>query len=499
MKKFRVLLALMLSLVFALSGCTGVQNDDSDVVTLRWMYGGTEGYKDADKVFALFNEKLAEILPGVQVEFVPVEGSAYTEKWKLWMTAGEQIDIAWLGYSLNYLEQISNGVLMPLNDLLDEYGQDIKAELPEWIWKIAEANGTIYCIPNYQMMNVMRLGLYAEPDVWHAAMTDEIEQDIINTTNSHKVTVKEDFEAIERYLENIKAHDQMMAGVYPTSIAKMGFFKGYELLIDQNLPIGILRDGSDYTVMNVYEQDSMKLTFKTMREWFEKGYIRSDIASNPSSTIPSCIGIHGFYDLYNQEYDDKYWIPLEPDFFIPSAINNTSSVIPVTAKYPVEAMKLLNIMNTDKGAELMNIIIYGIEGEHYVKVGDNRVDTAIATDEKTGEVKYGEGDFIFGNIFNAYENDDNPVGWKDYLENEVNANATLSPVMGFKADLSNISTEISQFTAVLNEFDKPLKQGTVADWEGTYNEMLRKMEVAGSKKIIAEIQKQLDEWLAKNK
>ena len=141
MKRFRILLALMLSLVFALTGCTGVQDDEnSDVVTLRWMYGGTEGAPDADKVFALFNEKLAEILPGVQVEFIPVEGSAYTEKWKLWMTAGEQIDIAWLGYSLNYLEQISNGVLMPLNDLLDEYGQDIKDELPEWIWKIAESN-----------------------------------------------------------------------------------------------------------------------------------------------------------------------------------------------------------------------------------------------------------------------------------------------------------------------------------------------------------------------
>lgn len=507
MKKWQkvMVLGLAAALLAVMGGCGKTQDDGSDKVSLKWVYMG-DMQDDTQKVWDKFNERLAEYLPNTSVEFEAISGADYAEKWKLKLASREAVDIAWTGYVTTYSTEIANGAFMELDELLDEYGQELKAELPDWVWQKAEYDNKIYSVPNYQMMNSLRLGLILNKDQSDKYLSDELEQKIIDTTYSHEFTTAEDYDVIEEYLKILKDNNVLQKGVNPENIAWLGERKGYDQLLSETLPFVIKKTDTGLKVLNVLEQDSMKVTYQKMHEWFEKGYIRKDIASTTDEvTVGSdddyVMNMHGYYEMKNQDYEGKtlneYYVPCEPDYFISCSQSNTSTVIPTTAEHPERAMQLINLMNIPKGAELLNLLSYGIENEHYKVIGDNMIDTSLAVDGNV--TKYSANCWVLGNTFNAYETNANPVGWNEYIKNEVNGKAIISPAMGFKPDLESIDTYIAQVTTVIDEYGKSLKQGSLPDWETKYDEMIAKMKTAGSDKIIEELQNQIDEWASASK
>ena len=501
--------ALVLSVALSsfLAGCGKKGGDDpNEQVTLKWVYMGDKK-QDTEKVWAAFNEKLKEYLPNTQVEFEVIPGAEYAEKWKLKAAAREEIDIAWTGYTSTYVDEIANGSFMDITDLLDEYGKDVKEELPDWVWEKAEFNGRIYSIPNYQMMNVLRLGINTPKQLKEQYMTPEMEQNIIDTTYSHPLAVKEDYDAIAEYLKVLKDAGQIYKGADPNTLIWLSQRKGYEQLMSETQPYVMEKTDPNYKVLNVFEQDSMKVGYEAMHEWFEKGYIRPDIAADNQdasvgNVIINVLGMHGYYEKESQKPPEgsieNAWVPCDDKYYISCSQSNTSTVIPSSAKHPERAMELLNLMNTAKGKELLNLLAYGIEGEHYDVVGENKINTDKSVLTGT-ERKYIANCWVLGNIFNAYETTSNEDGWNDYILHDVNEKAEISSIMGFKPDLNPVKTEMSQVDAVVKEFEVPLRRGYLSNWQETYDEMIAKMKGAGSDKVISEIQSQLDKWVAENK
>ena len=501
MKKARVWCFIMaLFLLGTVVGCGRPQESKKDgKVELKWVYLGTTGQKDTQLVWDYFNERLRDYLPDTSVDFEVIDASDYAEKWKLKAAAREKIDIAWTGYTNIYTDEIANGSYMELDALLDEYGQELKAELPDWVWTKAKVNGKIYSVPNYQMMNAMRPGLYIDDDVVKQCLTDEMAQKMKETNYAHTTITAEDYALIEELLRMSKEKGVLKDGVDP-SVANLGHYKGYELLLYQSLPFGIRKDDPEMKFVNIYEEDSIKLTYATMRDWYEKGYINKGIASATSQSLDVILGLSSYYDIEipspNPEKTPDLSIPYEKDFYISASQSSTSTVIPTTSENPERAMQLINLMNIPKGAELLNIISYGIEGTHYEKVSDNIIDVSMAYEGD--QARYSANAWVFGNIFNAYETNSGAPGWNDYLKNDVNKNATVSPIVGFKPDLSSITSEVSQVLAVQSEYELQLKQGILANWKERYEEMLEKMRTAGSERIIKEIQRQIDQYRKDN-
>ena len=67
-----------------------------------------------------------------------------------------------------------------------------------------------------------------------------------------------------------------------------------------------------------------------------------------------------------------------------------------------------------------------------------------------------------------------------------------SPLLGFMPDENIISNEVAALLNVTNEYEV-VEYGMVTDEQ--YQEMLDKMKANGLDAYLAEIQKQLDEWL----
>ena len=68
-------------------------------------------------------------------------------------------------------------------------------------------------------------------------------------------------------------------------------------------------------------------------------------------------------------------------------------------------------------------------------------------------------------------------------------------ILGFSFDIEPVQTELSSCQAVVDEYLGPIARGSV-DVDTELPKFLEKLEAAGVDKVIAEAQRQINEWKA---
>ncbi|MGI6777893.1 MAG: ABC transporter substrate-binding protein [Acetivibrionales bacterium] len=470
---------------------TSGKNDPHKAVVIKWMVFG-EKSKNSDDVFAEFNKKLQEYYSDTTVEFEIASIDTYKEKWDMKMATNEVLDLVWIGNDIfNYTEEVKKGSFIALDYLLNTYGQDVKGEIPENIWNMQKREGKIYSVPLLGMLYrkdyaVVSIKNYMD----NYGNIDEIGK--VNRANYY--TNKECYEVFEKYLERIKAENKIGTGISCHTFSKIAD-KGYEGIYGPDSPFVIKIFDNDLKVYNKYELESYTLFFKTMSEWYQKGYIREDIEEildpgsydgkrNGNVLFLDEYGEHGVVtDMIATEYE-AVREPLQDYKYISFESCRNAIAIPRTTNNPQRAMEIINLLNSKKGAELYRLLVNGFEGRHYVKKGNNQVDKI--TDE-TGKALYTLSQYAIGNVFYNYESSSQQF---EQLK-EYNSKAIVSPLLGFELDTRMIVIELAKIDLVVSEYIDKLSLGISNDWEETYNEFINKMKQAGSDKVISEIQKQI--------
>lgn len=496
-----------------LSGCGEKQKENADgTVTLKWMAAGQGMQQDSQKVWDKFNEKLKEYLPGVQVQFDPITFTDFAEKWQLSCAAGEEADIVWTGYAFSIPDQVNKGAYMELDDLLNEDAPELKAEIPDWAWKLGSYKGKVYVVPIMQQ--------YAAKSALMApkALTDKYmnKEKVVEANKTGLGTTQEGFDSIAEYLEVLKKDGKIGKGIYPSNIAACRHSTTDGAFWDSpvaNVFVKKNEDGS-FSVYNDCDMPGVKLTYKNMADWYTKGYIMSDILT--VKDINSYVGKEDGIVLSTtqvlkgeQERKSKqYGIDIDlietgnSNYKLLAGACKTGLAIPRTSKHPKEAMQLLQLLNTEKGKELYNMLVYGLEGEHYEKVGENRIKTFdYSGSSPKSTSKYGVDKWCVGNTYYAYETTDVPEGWNTYIK-EVNEEAAgnVSPLMGFSFDITPVKVELAQIQAIKDQYETVLINGAKgADWEAYFNEYVEKLNTAGQDKLKKEVEKQLNEWTGETK
>ena len=121
--------------------------------TIQVWIGGPGKQKDADMVWEKFNEVLQNYVPNTTVEFSVMTTAEYGTQFEQMLAAGEPVDLAWIASWVTGRTQdnIDDGNLMPISELLDTYGQGIKEELGDMVVDIhREADGELYYLPCWQ-------------------------------------------------------------------------------------------------------------------------------------------------------------------------------------------------------------------------------------------------------------------------------------------------------------------------------------------------------------
>ena len=476
-----------------LSGCGGGGK------TLKWVQLGETQSRDAEVL-----EKINEIVEpelGLKLEIEYIDTASFAEKSKMKMASGEDFDIIWAGYLNDYQTAVSLEGLMDITDMLDniEMKDGTKAKMSDvvedYFLSAAKVDGKIYGIPNMQVVS--------------NPLTYKVRKSIVDDCGldlealEKKAREVKDIETSKSYMDMLT--DEMAkvkakrSDIYVTNPSTNPAFKNvYEEIIGG---VGIRKDGSSSEVVNIKDTDEFKYGVDKTREWFEKGYIRNDIASKGNAlTSTDEENQHAFVQTTwkpGQEQSDAkdageevVYSRIENPYVARTNPIATMLAVGQNSKHPEEAVKLIYMLNSNK--ELYNLVVWGVEGTDYTKNSDGTV-TKI---ENSGYDEAYDNGWRFGNQFNSFVLDgQQPTVWEE--TKEMNDNAIKSPAMGFVPNTESITTEIANITNVNSEYKAKMEFGT-APREEYWDEYMQKLKTAGIDKVRDEIQKQYDEFL-KNK
>ena len=477
---------LITGVLVSLSGCGNNASNDK----LTWYVMGDKP-ADHDIVMAKANEIIkAEI--GMELDLQYIDTASYEEKMKLKMASGEAYDLAFTGYINPYQKAVEMGGLYDITDILEEVGFD-NTVIPQFYFDTATVKGKIYGIPNVQVVSnpsclMMDKTLHDEigadfPALEKAACEAKTYEDV----EKFATMVDELFEKVH------KARPDLYVFNPDSNIIKT---LRYEDLVKG---VSILKDGSTTKLELLRDTKDFQLGMKKIREWYEKGYIRNDIASVGTGlasdeerkriAVRTATWKPGQEDTLKAKYgDDQVIAFLHNPYIYRDMPLKTMTSVGANSKHPVEAVKLLKLMNTNK--ELYNLICCGIEGTHYTLNDDGRI-TVIPD---TGYSKVVANAWVYGNQFNCFVRDTQPADvWE--LTEEMNNTAELSPMLGFVPDTDPVTNELANVTNIQDEYNAKQSFGTAAVDE-YFDEKCKKEDEAGLEKILEEMQKQYDEFLA---
>lgn len=514
MKKLISILLAVLCMIGVLAGCGGGSNqipeDDGSEVELvyaiKWAM-----QEDTNRVEDKINERLKELLPNTKISLMC--DSAMADKWTLWMSGKIQIDIAHSGLATVIPDEVAKKSYIALNDLIDEYAPTIKKERDELytdLYYTGMVNGDLYAIPTVQYFINDNREIRWETDVYKGIIDPAKIKEI--THASPKTT-----EEIYKYLDSVFAAAKK-AGRNPSFDAIKAWNaniagRGYTFVGGSNSNLCYDNTKDEVKIIDFHTTEEYKTYIKWMQKWYKDGYIAKDIATNASAT-----GNLGIYFGSNYGTDENFFdgtgkitggervVVDNPEFKVRASYDvgniSTYTSIPTTSVNPVRALKFIELLRTEKGVEIANLLCYGIEGEHYEKVDDKVIKAFEYKRQGSYTVSYGIPQWMVGNNLIMYLCD--PVDEEllqygiDYYK-EVATSTRKHALYGYGFTTKNVTLDFSNVAAINLEYEPQLAYGIMADYEQGLKTLNDRNKAAGLQNIIDDFQKQADDYIASKK
>lgn len=448
--------------------------------------------EDLDVVEEAINEITREKI-GAEITLMPIQIFEYSSKINLALQGGEKIDIfESLGDFGSY---VSSDMCYDITDLIDTYAPGAKEIVGDSWLDACKSNGVLYGIPTMKPIALTPMLIYRQD------IADELGIDISKVNSIEDVT---------EVLRAVKAGKPDMIPLAAVQTGEIGLSTNYGevdfLNDDRYKPIGVLV-GDDLTVTDLYGTDHFRDLCKLVRGWYNDGLVMQDAATTNSAAAEtmSSGNYFGYLAAYSYPEEDTA-ASLEAQvagydlgakiigdaYLSTSDINAITFMVASTTDVPEAALKFLDLTYTDE--DIINLLIYGIEGRDYVKNADGSVSYPegqdAATVPYTAQLSCG----TLGNFFKMYQMgvaNEASLEW----ELEQNKSAKTSPAMGFTFDSSNVKT---QYTAVLNVISQYLP-GLICgslDPDTEIDKFIQALNDAGYQDILNEKQTQLDAWKA---
>lgn len=453
---------------------------------LTWYLVGPGQEPDTDAVIAKVNELIKDKINAEINLTVLAYGDAYNNKVNTMLAAGDPIDICFTaGWAADIKLNSSKGFFTQLDDYLAK-------------------DDTITKIVGQDFMNGIKIGgkTYAVPcnkekvHNWGFLL----KKDLADKYQVPLADIKK-MEDLEPYFDKIKAGEP---GVTPLlTVEQEAPFKllDWDNFSDDSIPGALYSDNRDTKVVNQWLAPESIAYYKKMAEYAKKGYLSADAATMTNFNDQLKTGkyfacVQSLKPGKDAEMKGSTggidWVQV--DITPPVMSNRDASggalmAIPTASKNKDLAFKFITLLYTDK--DLINTLVYGIEGTHYQKVSDNVVKLL----DSPKAYKAGNG-WRFGDQFKNYlvDNED-PEKWTKFTE--YNGKGLALKSLGFSFDRSKVEAQCAASRAVVERYYKQLFAGDT-NVDGTVKKMTDELNAAKVNEVLAEMQSQYDAWLAAN-
>lgn len=465
------------------AGSASTDASSEEPYEIQWAYIG-DAYDDMDKV----EEKINEIIQpefNCTVNVIPMGWGEFKNQLTLMLSGGEQLDLVpiLVGNGATY---INNGYVIDMTDLIATYSDNIKEYIGEENMYVCQVNGVTYGVPTYKEY-CSNTGVMMRKD-----LLDEAGYSVDD------IKTLDDLDEI--YAAVLEKHPDMimLAG-------RQEGTPGFDLTYNDPLSDGfgvIMPDDEEGTIVNYYETDYYKSICEKMYEFAQAGYISKDCATT-TETRQNQVKAGNAFSYFTplkpntdsqDSLDTGYEMvsaQLEPDFRSTAQMTFIGWGIGRNCQYPERTMQVLDYMYGS--AEIMNLFNWGIEGEHYQVIDEEKgvIDypEGVTSDTKTYGLNIG---YEIPNQTLAYVfNGTDPEIWEKYKEYNA-ADPIIST--GFIYDNAKVLTQVAALTNVQNQYVDALGSGSV-DPEEYIQKFNEELYQAGLQDVMDEKQSQFDAWL----
>ncbi len=468
-------------------------------ITVGWMAMTVLDSSQTDAVEEAINAITEEkIHTHVDLQFY--DPNTYATQIPMMIQGGEQLDL--IMYTpvpgAGYTSFKNQGQLMEIGGLLEQYAPDILTMLGELVGGTSTPEG-IYGVSDYRDLS----GSY------YIIMRKDILDELNLTEKAQNMTTWTEFEEI---LTEVAAKTELspigncdgqgtVISASPYFLGDDSFAKnsGFDTLGDTFGLISV--DPDTDTVQCYYMTDEYQQMMKRARDWYQKGLIYKDSATNEEmgdNMVKNDVffavaenGELGVETLKQTAIGKELVITKVTDNQITTGtVTKFGFCVPVTAKEPEAAVKFLNLLYTDE--QVVSTMAWGVEGRDWVRTEEGTADYPEGVTADT--VAYHTADFLNGNQFITipWAGDGADIRQK---QQESLENSPISKYLGFAFDQTEVQNEITACFNVGEQYKKGLASGSV-DYDTIYPEFTAALEAAGIDKIVAAYQEQLNAWLA---
>ncbi len=471
---------------------------------------GAEGYDKVVYAYATFNniptaevldtieEKINSVtrdLINVEVELKPISIWEYDSKVSLALQGGEQIDVFQTLGNLNVA--IASDMCYDITDLIPTCAQETADTVSEEWLKACSFQGSIWGIPTMKPIALTPMVIYRKD------IAEELGLDMSQVNSVFDLT---------DILRKVKEGHPEMTPVAAVNAGNIGLQLTVEnvdyLTDDYYSPKGVLMN-DEMKVVDFYASEEFKAICQLARTWYNEGLVMRDAATTSSTAAELMSTSNYFCYVASYSYPEEdtaaslqaqtgsYPIGAKivaGAFLDTTAINALTWCVASTSKVPEAALKFLNLTFTN--SEVVNTLIYGIEGRDYVMKEDGTVNYPEGFDSTTVPYTAQLSCGTLGNFFLMYPMEGTDPASLEW-ELEQNRTAKTSAALGFTYDNSRVKTAYTAVTNVIEQYLPALVCGSV-DPEVDIPEFVQRLQDAGLQTIIDSKQAQLDAWLAEN-
>lgn len=486
MKKW---ISLLVTLLMLLS-LSAFASAEEPVELIWWMGCAAEAPIDQAIVEAELNKMSQEAL-GITIKCTYMTN----EQIGLAMSSGEYFDMCFTcGWYNDFNTNAFNGMFYNIDGIVQEQTPDLWASMPEMLWQGAY----VPLDGEMQLLAVPVMKDYGIEVFWL------IDIDYFEGEKGMEIPATMTFNDIEPFLEAYKAdHPES----YPLILAREGITSWSNFIdwINQEMMISLsyndIGTEKEGTVYLCFEMPEFIERVEKIREWYVKGYISPDAAVVQSITranagvIQSGQAFYGADSIYSNSRQkataiSRYDGPYLSTFSLRGAL----TAISASSKHVEEALKLIEFANTNR--EYRNLMRYGIEGTHYTTNEDGTVTKTDVGVSNYAPWPYVQASYslsaVEASAFPSVPADPNmwQVIWDGYSE------AITSAGLGFAFDPTPVENEVNACKAIRELYWFEMQTGT-SDPAETFPQIIAELEAAGIREVIAEAQRQLDEFLGK--
>ncbi len=434
---------------------------------------------------------------GVEVEFKPIAIFDTSSQYSLWISSGEQVDLMMVAFT-NLATYADQGLIEPLDDYLTSapYISSCVSDEGYPLFDGSYYEGEVYGITPV-MYYYGTGGCLIIPDEYMEKAGIEYTEETLSLDDIGEIYGKLKEAYPDKYPCGLITKN-MTATVYNQ-------FGGVFDALGATPSSGVLIGTDSTTVENLYASEGYYDYLKHVKEWHDAGYVYPDAATTDSTANElTKSGVILTHSMTNQPvmlsdftsatgFPAKQFMTSDSFYTAQSSSGGTFWTVPITSTDPEAALRFLDY--TYSNHDLHNLILWGIEGEHFeIADADNMlIQFPEGVDGNTSSYYNTLG--LYGDRRYEYVWDvSNDKATNEAYTKEAMANPTKA--VGYAYNTINMATKIANVDAVLNQYLPTLESGSESDLDSMYEQFLADLENAGINDIIADNQAQFDEWLA---